>query len=55
MPGRFFSRWYTTRHREPPDLPQCPACRGGGEINDCGYPCEMCDGTGHIEPGQKGR
>ena len=54
-PGRFFSRWYTVPHREPPDLPQCPACRGGGEINDSGYPCDYCGGSGYLEPDKKGR
>jgi hypothetical protein len=47
MTARFFSRWYTTPHREPPPREQCIPCAGGGEIN--GLPCYDCDGRGWFD------
>ena len=45
--GSFFSRFYSTPHRENPPREQCIACAGGGEIN--GLDCTECRGIGYFD------
>jgi hypothetical protein len=47
MTSRFFSRWYTTPHRESPPREVCVPCAGGGEIN--GLTCTECGGIGYFD------
>jgi hypothetical protein len=39
-----FTRWNITPHRENAPRSQCPACAGGGTIND--VDCVTCDRRG---------
>lgn len=40
---------------DPEDLPiddepdECPTCGGTGLSEEDGFPCEDCDGVGHVE------
>lgn len=43
----FFSKWFTTPHRENPPRQQCRPCMGGGEIN--GLDCAECGGRGWFD------
>ena len=44
----FFSKWYTTPHRENAPRTQCTGgCAGGGEIN--GIQCRDCGGLGYHD------